>query len=105
MYSFTAAYAEKLEDESYVYHKPRVLDYVDRPSKQEVAVDYFRYAGYKDYMPGDTVLIIPHTNRHSQKLTTNTILKILGNDFDIEKIKTVVKLYGDITNDMWYEVR
>ena len=105
MYSFTVAYAEDIGDEMYTYHNPRVLEYVDKPNDQHIAEDYLRYSGYKDKGMGTVVLIIPHTNRHSQKLTTNTLLKILGSHFDIEKLKFVDKLYGDITNDMWYTVR
>ena len=105
MYSFTAAYAEEVEDDIYTYHKPRVLEYVDKPDSQTVAVEYLRYAGYKNLGEDTVVLVIPHTNPHSKKLTTNTLLKILGNDFDIEKLKKVVKLYGEITNDMWCTVR
>lgn len=105
MYSYTVSYAEENDDESYSYHRPRVMEYVDEPDNQRVATDYLKYAGYKDMSTGTTVLIIPHVTRHSQKLTTNTLIKILGEDFDLEKLKLAVKMYGDITNDMWYKVR
>lgn len=105
MYSFTVAYAEEIEDSDYVYHKPRVMEYVDKPDDDYIAKEYLRYAGYKDLGIGTTVLIIPHNNPQSKKLTTNTLLKILGNEFTVEKLKKMIKLYGELTNDMWFLIR